>query len=97
MWCGWSSAKARGWRWSGLAIGLAGAAFATRAMQSLLFETSGLDPLTFIAAPLVLGLAARARELSAGAARRIGRADHRVGKIGARGVPTGLGVLSGAD
>ncbi len=42
----------------GLAIGLAGAAFATRAMQSQLFETSASDPLAFIAAPIVLGLAA---------------------------------------
>jgi hypothetical protein len=27
-------------------------------MHSLLFETSGLDPLTFVVAPLVLGVAA---------------------------------------
>jgi len=43
---------------AGIVIGLAGAAVAVRAMQSLLFETSGLDPLTFVAAPIVLGIAA---------------------------------------
>jgi putative ABC transport system permease protein len=43
---------------AGIVIGLAGAAVAVRAMQSLLFETSGLDPLTFVAAPIVLGVAA---------------------------------------
>jgi putative ABC transport system permease protein len=42
----------------GLAIGLPAAALATRAMQSQLFETSAIDPLAFIAAPIVLGLAA---------------------------------------
>ena len=43
---------------AGIALGLVGAAAATRTMQSLLFETSGLDPLTFVAAPLMLGAAA---------------------------------------
>jgi putative ABC transport system permease protein len=42
----------------GLALGLAGAAFATRALQSQLFETNANDPLAFIAAPLLLGVAA---------------------------------------
>ena len=43
---------------AGITLGLVGAAAATRTMQSLLFETSGLDPLTFVAAPLMLGAAA---------------------------------------
>jgi predicted lysophospholipase L1 biosynthesis ABC-type transport system permease subunit len=42
----------------GLGIGLVVAAIATRAIQSLLFETSGLDPLTFAVAPVLLGFAA---------------------------------------
>ena len=42
----------------GIAIGLVGAALATRALQSQLFETSAIDPLAFVAAPVLLGLAA---------------------------------------
>jgi putative ABC transport system permease protein len=41
-----------------VALGLIAAALAAGAMQSLLFEIKGLDPLTFVAASLVLGLAA---------------------------------------
>jgi putative ABC transport system permease protein len=43
---------------AGMALGLLAAAVAAAAMQSLLFDVSGLDPLTFAIAPLVLGLAA---------------------------------------
>jgi putative ABC transport system permease protein len=42
----------------GIAIGIVGAGLAAFAMQSLLFDINALDPLTFIAAPVVLGLAA---------------------------------------
>ena len=42
----------------GVALGLIAAALAAGAMQSLLFEIKGLDPLTFVAASLVLSLAA---------------------------------------
>ena len=42
----------------GVAIGLAGALGFTRLMESLLFGVSPLDPLTFLAMPLVLALAA---------------------------------------
>jgi putative ABC transport system permease protein len=42
----------------GIAIGLAGAALATRAIQNQLFETSAIDPLAFIAGPLAIGVAA---------------------------------------
>jgi ABC-type antimicrobial peptide transport system permease subunit len=42
----------------GLAIGIVGAGLAAFAMQSLLFDVKALDPVTFIAAPVVLGLAA---------------------------------------
>jgi len=42
----------------GVALGLIAAALATGAMQTLLFEIKGLDPLTFAAASLVLALAA---------------------------------------
>ena len=42
----------------GVALGLIAAALATGAMQTLLFEIKGLDPLTFAAAALVLGMAA---------------------------------------
>jgi len=42
----------------GLAIGLVAAAFASRAIQGLLFAIKGLDPLTFAMAPLLLGIAA---------------------------------------
>jgi putative ABC transport system permease protein len=38
----------------GLGIGLAGAAAATRLMQSALFGVTPLDPLSFAAAPIVL-------------------------------------------
>jgi putative ABC transport system permease protein len=43
---------------AGIVIGLVAAAMATRAMQGLLFEVDGLDPLTFAAAPAVLAAAA---------------------------------------
>lgn len=42
----------------GLAVGVVAAAFAAVAMQQLLFEVQGLDPVTFAFAPIVLGLAA---------------------------------------
>ncbi|HEX2457728.1 MAG TPA: ABC transporter permease [Vicinamibacterales bacterium] len=42
----------------GMAVGLVGAALASGAVQSLLYEVRGLDPLTFAIAPIVLGLAA---------------------------------------
>jgi ABC-type antimicrobial peptide transport system permease subunit len=42
----------------GLALGLIAAAFAARAVESLLFEVRGLDPLTFSIAPVVLVIAA---------------------------------------
>ncbi|HKQ74108.1 MAG TPA: ABC transporter permease [Blastocatellia bacterium] len=42
----------------GVAIGLAGATAATRAMTSLLFDVSGADPLTFIAVALLLTMVA---------------------------------------
>ena len=42
----------------GIAIGLVGAMAAVRALQSLLFATSALDPLTFVGAPIALGVAA---------------------------------------
>ena len=43
---------------SGVALGLIAAALAASAMQSLLFDVSRLDPLTFGVAPVVLGAAA---------------------------------------
>jgi putative ABC transport system permease protein len=42
----------------GLGVGLVGAAFAARAVERLLFDIKGLDPLTFIGAPLILAVAA---------------------------------------
>jgi putative ABC transport system permease protein len=42
----------------GMALGMIAAALAAGAMQSLLFEVRGLDPLTFAVAPLVLAVAA---------------------------------------
>ena len=43
---------------AGVLIGLSAAAALTRLMKSLLFEVSPLDPLTYIAVPLVLAVAA---------------------------------------
>jgi putative ABC transport system permease protein len=42
----------------GIALGLAGATAATRALRSLLFGVSPTDPLTFVAIPLLLALVA---------------------------------------
>ena len=42
----------------GIGIGLVAASFAALAAESLLFDVRGLDPLTFIAAPIVLAAAA---------------------------------------
>jgi putative ABC transport system permease protein len=42
----------------GLAIGLVAAALASRTVQGLLFSVKGLDPLTFVVTPLLLGVAA---------------------------------------
>jgi ABC-type antimicrobial peptide transport system permease subunit len=42
----------------GVAIGSGGAVAFTRLMQSLLFGVSPLDPLTFVATPMVLGATA---------------------------------------
>ena len=44
----------------GVAIGLAAAAGLMRLLGSLLFEVSPLDPLTYVAVPIVLALAALA-------------------------------------
>jgi putative ABC transport system permease protein len=38
----------------GIAIGLAGAALATRAVRALLFQTGGLDPMTYVAAAVII-------------------------------------------
>jgi putative ABC transport system permease protein len=43
---------------TGMVLGLIAAALAAGAMQSLLFDVRGLDPLTFAVAPLLLGAAA---------------------------------------
>jgi putative ABC transport system permease protein len=43
---------------AGLLVGLAGAAFATRLMRTLLFGVEPHDPLSFVIAPLVLGAVA---------------------------------------
>jgi ABC-type antimicrobial peptide transport system permease subunit len=43
---------------AGTVLGLIAAALGGGAIQSLLFEIKGLDPLTFAVAPLVLGAAA---------------------------------------
>ena len=42
----------------GIGLGLVAAAFAAMAMQHLLFEVRGLDPVTFLIAPAALGAAA---------------------------------------
>jgi predicted permease len=42
----------------GMALGLIAAALAAGAIQGLLFEVNGLDPLTFALAPVILGAAA---------------------------------------
>ena len=42
----------------GVVLGLIAAALAAGAMQTWLFDVKGLDPLTFVVAPMVLGLAA---------------------------------------
>jgi putative ABC transport system permease protein len=42
----------------GTALGMIAAALASGAIQGLLFDVRGLDPLTFVVAPLVLGAAA---------------------------------------
>jgi len=42
----------------GVVLGLIAAALAAGAMQAWLFDVKGLDPLTFVVAPLILGLAA---------------------------------------
>jgi putative ABC transport system permease protein len=42
----------------GVVLGLIAAALAAGALQTWLFDIKGLDPLTFVVAPLVLGLAA---------------------------------------
>jgi ABC-type antimicrobial peptide transport system permease subunit len=57
----------------GLAVGLLGAAAASRILASMVFEVSVRDPVTFIAAPLTLALVA----LAAGylPARRATRVD----------------------
>jgi len=43
---------------AGVAIGLAGAAFLTRSLSTLLFGVKPLDPATFLIAPLLLSLVA---------------------------------------
>jgi putative ABC transport system permease protein len=42
----------------GIAIGLAAAAMITKSMASLLFGVKPIDPLTFLAAPVVLAVVA---------------------------------------
>ena len=52
----------------GIAIGMGALAGLTQAMEALLFGISPLDPITFLAAPLVLGISAALA--SCGPARR---------------------------
>jgi ABC-type antimicrobial peptide transport system permease subunit len=54
----------------GAAVGLAGAALLTRVLGSLLYEIGPHDPLTFVAVPMVIILAAGAIP-----ARRMARLD----------------------
>ena len=57
---------------AGVAIGLAGAAMASRGLQSLLFEISPLDPASFAAvAAMLMGVAAAASWLPAWRASRV--------------------------
>jgi putative ABC transport system permease protein len=57
---------------AGVAIGLAGAALAARVIEGMLFEMTGLDPVTFAAAALVLtGAAILASYLPARKAARV--------------------------
>ena len=42
----------------GVVLGLVGAVWVSQAMRGLLFNINGLDPLTFVVAPLVLLAAA---------------------------------------
>jgi len=58
---------------SGAALGLAAAAGLTRLMQALLYGVSALDPLTFVATPLLLGTVAIVAALLP--ARRATRVD----------------------
>jgi len=56
----------------GIVCGLAGAAWLTRAISSLLFDVGAADPLTFVAAPIVLvGIALLASYLPARRAARV--------------------------
>jgi putative ABC transport system permease protein len=57
----------------GIAIGIAGALLESRALRSLLFGISALDPATFVAA--AIGLAAAALAATYGPARRASRID----------------------
>jgi predicted permease len=57
----------------GIAIGLVCAVIATRFMESLLFEVSALDPVTFVGVPLMLAVTAVAATY--GPARRAARVD----------------------
>jgi ABC-type antimicrobial peptide transport system permease subunit len=43
---------------AGMALGLAGAFAATRLLNAMLFRLTPLDPLTFVLAPLTLGVVA---------------------------------------
>jgi putative ABC transport system permease protein len=43
---------------AGIGVGLIAAVFASGALQTLLFEVQGLDPITFVVAPVVLAAAA---------------------------------------
>ena len=61
----------------GIAIGLAGAALATRAIQNQLFETSAIDPLAFVVAPLALAPRRCWRAICQRAARRTSRRSSR--------------------
>ena len=59
----------------GVALGLAGAFALTHVMQTLLFGIDAVDPLTFVAIPLLLVGDRPARQLDSGAARRPHRSD----------------------
>ena len=57
----------------GIGCGIVAAAVLTRAMSSLLFGVSALDPLTYVAVAIALGRNGGAGELPAGAPRRTRR------------------------
>ena len=75
----------------GIAVGIAGALLASRALSSLLFGVGGTDATTYAVVATLLAAGRADRDVAAGPARRPGRSRTTAARLKERGQPARLG------